>query len=173
VPRNPSNLLDMDYRQEARRFARLSHGIIDAHAHVNGARASVLLREAMDLYGIDRIWSMTALEQVPVVREVLGDRLQLIAVPDFASKDRRHAHGAGFLQRIEAYHALGAGICKFWAAPRIVDFAIELGDPTALRLDSPERVAAMELASGLGMSFMTMEMFLAQLITPSNMESQH
>ena len=60
----------MDYRQEARRFARLSHGIIDAHAHVNGARASVLLREAMDLYGIDRIWSMTALEQVPVVREV-------------------------------------------------------------------------------------------------------
>jgi hypothetical protein len=155
VPRNPSNLLDMDYRQEARRFARLSHGIIDAHAHVNGARASVLLREAMDLYGIDRIWSMTALEQVPVVREVLGDRLQLIAVPDFASKDRRHAHGAGFLQRIEAYHALGARICKFWAAPRIVDFAIELGDPTALRLDSPERVAAMELASGLGMSFMT------------------
>ncbi|NBV64206.1 MAG: hypothetical protein EBR71_07015, partial [Planctomycetes bacterium] len=83
MPRNPSNLIDMDYRQEARRFARLSHGIIDAHAHVNGARASVLLREAMDLYGIDRIWSMTALEQVPAVRDVMGDRLQLIAVPDF------------------------------------------------------------------------------------------
>jgi len=155
VPRNPSNLHDRDYRAEAARFTQLSHPIIDVHAHVNGARAAVLLREAMDLYGVRDIWSMTSLEQVPVVREALGDRLRLIAVPDWASKDRRHAHGSGFLQRIEAYHREGARICKFWAAPRITDFAVELGDPTMFRLDAPARLEAMELAARLGMSFMT------------------
>jgi len=155
VPRNPSNLHDRDYRAEARRFAGLPHPIVDVHAHVNGARASHLLREAMDLYGVRDIWSMTALEQVPVVREALGDRLRLIAVPDFASKDRRHAHGPGFLERIEGYHRAGARICKFWAAPRITDYAIELGDPGMFRLDAPPRIEAMQLAERLGMSFMT------------------
>ena len=146
MPRNPSNLHDRDYRAEARRFACLPHPIIDVHAHVNGARASHLLREAMDLYGVRDIWSMTALEQVPAVREALGDRLRLIAVPDFASKDRQHAHGPGFLERIEGYHRAGARICKFWAAPRITDFAIELGDPGMFRLDAPTRLEAMQLA---------------------------
>ena len=155
MPRNPSNLLDLDYRAEATRFARLPHPIVDAHAHVNGARAALLLREAMDLYGVGEIWSMTALEQVPAVREVLGDRLKLIAMPDFAGKDRRHAHGDGFLSRIEGYHREGARICKFWAAPRIVDFAIELGEPGLFRLDAPARMRAMELAASLGMAFMT------------------
>ena len=155
MPRNPSNLHDHDYRAQAANFAKLPFGIVDAHSHVNGARASALLRDAMDLYGIDEIWSMTALEQVPAVREVLGDRLKLIAVPDFASKDRRHAHGPGYLERIERYHALGARICKFWAAPRITDFAIELGDPGMFRLDAPARLEAMRLAQSLGMAFMT------------------
>jgi hypothetical protein len=155
VPRNPSNLHGLDYRAEAARFQRLSHPIIDVHAHVQGARASRLLREAMDLYGVHDIWSMTALDQVSAVREVLGQRLRLIAVPDFASKDRRHAHGEGFLERIQAYHALGARICKFWAAPRITDFAVELGDASMFRLDAPPRIEAMRLAESLGMSFMT------------------
>ena len=155
MPRNPSNLLDLDYRAEASRFVPLPHGIVDAHAHVNGGRAAELLREAMDLYGVREIWSMTALEQVPVVRPVLGDRLRLIAMPDFTDKDRRHAHGDGFLARIEGYHREGARLCKFWAAPRITDFALELGDPGMFRLDAPIRVRAMELAASLGMAFMT------------------
>ncbi|MGA1266104.1 MAG: hypothetical protein ACO32J_02865 [Phycisphaerales bacterium] len=155
MPRNPSNLHDRDYRSEAGRMAMLEHGIVDAHAHVNGARAARLLREAMDLYGVTHVWSMTALEQVPQIQEVLGDRLRLIAVPDFGGKDRRHAHGAGFLDRIRAYHGHGARICKFWAAPRITDYAIEAGDPSMFRLDSPLRIEAMELAASLGMAFMT------------------
>ena len=155
MPRNPSNLHDLDYRAEAARLSTPAHGIVDVHSHVNGARASLLLREAMDLYGVREIWSMTALEQVPAVREALGDRLRLIAVPDWTAKDRRHAHGEGFLERIEAYHRAGARICKFWAAPRITDFAIELGDPGMFRLDAPARLEAMRLAERLGMSFMT------------------
>lgn len=155
MPRNASNLLSMDYRAEAARFAPLPYPIVDAHAHVNGERAAALLREAMDLYGVGEIWSMTALEQVAAVRPVLGNRLKLIAMPDFTSKDRRHAHGDGFLARIEGYHRAGARICKFWAAPRITDFAIELGDPSMFRLDAPARMRAMELAQSLGMAFMT------------------
>jgi len=153
--KNASNLHALDYRVEAARFTGLPYGIIDAHIHVNGGRAALLLREAMDLYGIERVWSMTALEQIPAVRAVLADRLRLIAVPDFASKDRKHAHGTGFLERIEAYHREGARICKFWAAPRIVDFAIELGDPTMFQLDAPARLEAMHFAASKGMSLMT------------------
>jgi len=151
---NPSNRFGWDYRALSGQLQKLPFAITDAHSHVNGARACAILREAMDLYGISSIWSMTYLEQVPAVRAELGDRLRLIAVPDFASKDRKHSLGAGFLERIGKYHELGSRLCKIWAAPRSVDFAIEAGDATMFQLDAPLRVAAMELASSLGMSLM-------------------
>ena len=153
--RNPSNRFSLDYRDEARSFPSLPVGIIDAHTHVNGGRAAALMREAMDLYGIERVWSMTALDEVEAVRKVLGERLDLIAIPDWASKDRRHANGAGFLDNIRRFHDLGARIVKFWAAPRAIDYGHEAGDPGLLRLDSPDRLRAMELADSLGMTFMT------------------
>jgi len=151
---NPSNRFGWDYRALSGQLQKLPFAITDAHSHVNGARACAILREAMDLYGIGSIWSMTYLEQVPAVRAELGDRLRLIAVPDFASKDRKHSLGAGFLERIGKYHELGSRLCKIWAAPRSVDFAIEAGEATMFQLDAPLRVAAMELASSLGMSLM-------------------
>ncbi len=151
---NPSNRFGWNYRALSVQLQKLPFAITDAHSHVNGARACAILREAMDLYGIGSIWSMTYLEQVPAVRAELGDRLRLIAVPDFASKDRKHSLGAGFLERIGKYHELGSRLCKIWAAPRSVDFAIEAGDATMFQLDAPLRVAAMELASSLGMSLM-------------------
>lgn len=151
---NPSNRFGWDYRALSKQLPTLPFAITDAHSHVNGAHACKILREAMDMYGIGSIWSMTYLEQVPVVRAELGDRLRLIAVPDFASKDRKHSLGAGFLERIEKYHELGSRLCKIWAAPRSVDYAIEAGDATMFQLDAPLRVAAMELANSLGMSLM-------------------
>jgi len=151
---NPSNRFGWDYRALSGQLQKLPFAITDAHSHVNGARACAILREAMDLYGIGSIWSMTYLEQVPAVRAELGDRLRLIAVPDFASKDRKHSLGAGFLERIGKYHELGSRLCKIWAAPRSVDYAIEAGDATMFQLDAPLRVTAMELASSLGMSLM-------------------
>jgi hypothetical protein len=153
--RNPSNRFALDYRSEASSFPAPPVGIIDAHTHVNGARAAVLMREAMDLYGIERVWSMTALDEVEAVRKVLGERLELIAIPDWASKDRRHANGPGFLENIRRFHDLGARIVKFWAAPRAIDYGHEAGDPDLLRLDSPDRLRAMDLADSLGMTFMT------------------
>ncbi|MFO0962831.1 MAG: amidohydrolase family protein [Phycisphaerales bacterium] len=151
---NPSNRFGMDYRAEAANFAPLPCPIVDAHSHVHGAGASKLLAESMDLYGIGRIWSMTRLEEIPVVREVLGDRVEFIAVPDFSSPDRIAAHGRQFLERIPRFHAEGARLCKFWAAPRGIDFGIEAGDPALLRLDAPHRRACMDCAAGLGMALM-------------------
>lgn len=151
---NPSNRFGVDYRREAANFAPLPYPIIDAHSHVHGVAASALLAEAMDLYGIGSIYSMTRLEEIPAMRGVLGERIRFIAVPDFASADRLGAHGAGFLGRIPQFHAEGARICKFWAAPRGIDFGIEAGDPALLRLDAKHRRACMDAAAGLGMAFM-------------------
>ncbi|MBM4113449.1 MAG: hypothetical protein FJ253_08795 [Phycisphaerae bacterium] len=151
---NPSNLSGLDYRAEAARFGRLPAPIVDCHSHVHGRRAVLLLREAMDLYGVGEIWSMTSLEQVDAMREVLGERIRFIAVPDFGAKDRRTAHGPQFLERIRAFHAQGARIVKFWAAPRGIDLGHDAGDPMLLRLDTPQRRAAMDLAASLGMTFM-------------------
>jgi len=153
-PRNPSNLHGLDYRAEARSFDPPPQPIIDAHSHVQGRRAAAILRDAMDLYGIDRIWSMTTLEQIDQVRSILGDRIRFIAVPDFASKDRRKAHAVDFIDRIKAFHSEGAVVVKFWSAPRGIDLGRESGDPSLLRLDAPHRRAAMDLAATLGMTFM-------------------
>ena len=152
---NPSNLFGLDYRREAARFPRLPYPIVDVHSHVHGRLATPILAEAMSLYGIGSIYSMTALEQVETVRNILGDRVRFISVPDFAAADRRRAHGEAYAERIERYFAAGARIAKFWAAPRIVDMAAEAGEPGLFALDSPLRRDAMETASRLGMVFMT------------------
>lgn len=152
--RNPSNRLGLDYRVEADALPRLAAPIVDAHTHVNGGRAARIMLEAMDRYGIGTVWSMTTLGQVPAVREVLGDRIRFIAIPDWASQDRDHANGPGFLEAIERFHALGARVVKFWQAPRLIELAGQHGDPRRFALDSPGRVRAMELAESLGMVFL-------------------
>ena len=101
---NPSNRFGADYRAEAASCAPPPVPIIDIHSHIHGTGASTLLREAMDLYGIDSIHSMTRLEEIPSIRAVLGDRVQFIAVPDFTNPDRLAAHGSYFLARIREFH---------------------------------------------------------------------
>ena len=151
---NPSNRFGVDYRAEAASFGPPPVRVVDAHSHVHGSAAAALLREAMDAYGIAEIHSMTRLEEIPAVRSVLGDRVRFIAVPDFASPDRIHAHGRQFLERIKEFRREGAAVCKFWAAPRGIDFGAEAGDPRLLALDAPHRLAAMDEAASLGMAFM-------------------
>ena len=110
---NPSNRFGVDYRAEAASFPAPPVPIIDVHSHIHGTGAATLLREAMDLYGIDRIHSMTRLEDIPSIRAVLGDRVRFIAVPDFTNPDRLAAHGSQFLERIREFRREGASICKF------------------------------------------------------------
>jgi hypothetical protein len=97
---------------------------------------------------------MTRLEDIEGIRGVLGDRVRFIAVPDFADPDRLAAHGERFLSRIRDFRREGASICKFWAAPRGIDYGIEAGNPRLLALDAPHRRAAMDEAASLGMAFM-------------------
>jgi hypothetical protein len=80
--------------------------------------------------------------------------VRFIAVPSYSGADRRLHHGPGFIERIRAFHALGARVVKFWAAPRGRDYGREAGEPGLLHLDAPMRIAAMETAASLGMVFM-------------------
>src|SRR4030095_8035885 len=58
-------------------------------------------------------------------------------------------------ERIVKFHALGCRIVKFWAAPRSIDIGLKIGDPNLMRLNSPGRIEAMQIAHDLGMIFMT------------------
>ena len=152
---NESNLLGLDYRDEARRMGPPPIPIIDAHAHVTGERASLLLLEAMDAFGVEQVWSMTpSLDEVELLREQFGARIQFIAVPEWRSTDPAHAHGRGYADRIGAFHAAGARIAKFWAAPRGIDISTAAGDAGLMSFDHPERIRAMERAADLGMCLM-------------------
>jgi hypothetical protein len=155
APVRPANRLGLDYAAEAAGLPAPPTGIIDVHTHINGPAAAEIYGRAADLYGVRLTYSMTQLEALEAVRDVLGGRIRFIAVPDYVGADRRHHHGPGFVQRIEKFHALGVRIVKFWAAPRGIDYGREVGDPGLLRLDAPGRIDAMEAASALGMVFMT------------------
>ncbi len=149
-----NNRFGLDYTRESSLLGAPCVPIIDAHLHVNGGRAAAVLRDCCDLYGVERLHSMTHLEQLDEVRRVFSSRIDFIAVPDFTNTDRRAAHGRGYLERIKAFHSEGVRTVKFWAAPRATDYAIEFGDPTALALGSPARTEAADLAASLGMRFM-------------------
>lgn len=152
---NDSNLEGWDYRAKAGEFAAPPLPIVDAHSHVVGLKSAAILRDAMHCYGIDEIWSMTpSLEQLDPLRELFQDRIRFIAVPDWRDPDKLHSHGSGYSKRIRAFHERGARIAKFWSAPRGVDIGIEVGVADLMRLDNPDRIAAMDTAYQLGMSFM-------------------
>lgn len=152
----PFNRLGLDYRAEAARLPSpiAPTPIIDAHTHINGARAARIYRQARDLYGVGMTYSQTHLVDTGAVREALGDTVRFVAIPNWMAADRRHAHTEGFLESIPAFHALGSRIVKFWNAPRKVDFTEGYGDPTMSRLDNEWNLRAMELAQSLGFMFM-------------------
>lgn len=151
----PSNRLGLDYLAEAPAFPGLGYGIVDIHSHINGMEAARLWAPIARAYGIERTFSMTRLEEVPAMRELLGDAIEFIAVPDWHATDKRAAHGGDYLRRIEGYREAGCRIVKFWNAPRFIDFGLDAGDRDLLALDGSTRLEQMRLAERLGMSCMT------------------
>ena len=151
----PSNRLGLDFAAEALRLPSLGFGIVDIHAHINGLEASALWEPIAHAYGVERTMSMSRLEDIPALRERFGSRLEFIAVPDWHSTDRREAHGAGYLGRLEGYRELGTRVAKFWNAPRVIEFGRDAGDPDLLALDGPVRREQIRLAEELGMICMT------------------
>lgn len=150
-----ANLHGLDYRTEARRLGPPPAPITDVHTHINGTKAVEIYRRAAELFGVQQVYSMTHLEHVEVTRELFGQRLRYIAVPQWGASDRRKAFTTDWLDRIERYAAIGCRICKFWAAPRSRDIGIELGEPDLFALDGRHRREAMEVARQCGMMFMT------------------
>lgn len=150
----PANRLCLDYRAEAERMGPPPAPIIDVHSHINGERASRIFRDAAERFGVDLVYSMTRLEEVPAVQEAMGDRIRFIAVPKFSDHEGGRAFREGYLEDIREFHACGARMVKFWAAPRSRDIGREIGEPELLSLDNEWRIRCMELAEDLGMMFM-------------------
>lgn len=150
---NPdANRLGLDYRAEAARLGPPVVPIVDAHIHVNGAKAAPIFREVAARYGVRAVVTQTRFEDAPAVRDALGTMARFVAIPDYGSTDREHALTVGFLERIERWREdYDARIVKFWCAPRLRELATGPQAPTFVPLDSPWRVRIAERAQALGM----------------------
>ncbi|MCB9845225.1 MAG: amidohydrolase family protein [Phycisphaeraceae bacterium] len=151
-----ANRLGLDYQREAGRLGAPPVPIIDAHAHINGPSVAGIYARAASAYGVVRVYSQTQLPQAQGVREVLGDRIRFVAIPDYMGADRTAAMGEGFLRNIREFRErFGACLVKFWNAPRLRDFVDPVRDAEVFGLESPWRIRAAELATSLGMMLMT------------------
>lgn len=151
-----ANRFGIDYRAAAVELGSPVTPIIDGHAHINGARAAKVYQEVCDLYGIERVYSQTQLSQAHAVKEVMGDRIRFVAIPEYMHEDRKWAHTEGFLENLEEWHSLGARMVKFWGAPRLRDYAAPMGiDPDDIvPFDSKWKLKIAARAKELGMSLM-------------------
>lgn len=102
-------------------------------------------------FNVKRVWTMTPLENLESVRAAVEDlvSMEFIAIPNYAARFDEATFTTDWLWRIEQFINKGARVIKFWAAPRGLDFT------DALRLDSPVRIEAMDLARDAGLAFMT------------------
>ena len=155
---NPSaaNRLGLDYVAQSQVLGEPVCPIVDAHAHINGARAAQVYRRVCDLYGIERVYSQTQLAQAESVKEVMGDRIRFVAIPEYMHADRQWAHTQGYLENLDRWHELGARMFKFWGAPRLLDYASTMGiEPEEIvPFDCEWKLRIAEKAKGLGMMLM-------------------
>lgn len=134
--------------------------IIDVHTHINGPNAARLYKHTAELYGVNLTYSMTQLEEVPLMKQIFGERIRFIAVPRWNGPpaEKLHDMGKGFIDRIKQFHKHGCRIVKFWSAPRSVDIGRSIpggDDPMFMRLNAPSRIDIMKAAADLDMIFMT------------------
>lgn len=141
---NSSNLHALDYSSLAGSLYPTSSPITDIHTHIHGERASLLYRSIAEMYGIGTTYSMTLLHEVPRIKQLLGESIQFIAMPDVRSSNRLKAFGEDYLERIREYQKWGTRIVKFWNAPRIYEASEEPFVSSPLRLDAPVRLKTME-----------------------------
>ena len=148
------NCLNLDYQEEAACFARYRFPIIDSHAHINGDQAVNIYRQAADLYGISLTYSMTYYEEIDRVKEILGDKVRFITMPQFTEEEKYYYDTSAYIRFIEKFYAKGSRIMKFWSPPRAIDYGENVGIPDLLKFDSPRRQEIMRQVYNLGMVFM-------------------
>lgn len=145
---DPANRLGLNYAAQSIKLP-WKRAITDAHVHIHSVKAARLLLEVADMFGIDRLWSQSPLEVIDDLRSEFGNRIEFVAVPNYAARLKEDTFTTDWLKRIELFANKGVRICKFWAAPRGIDFH------PSLRLDSDIRKQGMKLAYNAGMMFMT------------------
>lgn len=152
----PANRFGLDYAHEGEVLGKPMCPIVDAHAHINGKRAAGVYRKVCDLYGVERVYSQTQLAQADVVKEVMGDRISFVAIPEYMHKDRKWAHTQGFLENLDEWHMRGARMFKFWGAPRLRDYVgtMDLDPKEIVGFDSDWKLKIAEKGKGLGMMLM-------------------
>lgn len=152
----PANRLGLDYVAQAGVFGEPVCPIVDAHAHINGKRASLVYRRVCDLYGIERVYSQTQLAQADEVKAVMGDRISFVAIPEYMNPDRQWAHTQGYLDNLDRWHELGARMFKFWGAPRLRDYVSTMGlsPEEIVPFDSEWKLRIAEKGKSLGMMLM-------------------
>ncbi len=151
----PSNRLGWNYIEAAECLGPPPVPIVDVHTHLRGAHGTRIYADAARRFGVGHTWSMTPLADVEAVRDVMGDAVSFIAVPNFRDSDPIHAMGPGFLDALESFAGHGARVVKFWSAPRAMDMARDAGCDHLMSLDGPWRQRQMQAACDLGMGIMT------------------
>jgi len=151
-----ANRLGLDYVAEAQRLGAPPCPIVDAHAHINGEGAARVYRKVCDLYGIERVYSQTQIAQAERVKEVMGDRISFVAIPEFMHPDRKWAHTEGYMENLDRWHDYGARMFKFWGAPRLRDYVetMDLDPATIIDFDSEWKLRIAEKGKKLGMMLM-------------------
>ena len=128
VATSPANRLGLDYRAVPAR--RVATRIVDVHSHVHNVASVAQFFEAAEAYGINKIYSMTPLDEVEALRRAYRERLEFIAIPRW----RRMANTGDFqkqwLDDLEGFRTLGARRMKFWMAPPMRgQYKLTLKDP--------------------------------------------
>ena len=151
-----ANRFGADYTAEALRLGTPVRPIIDAHAHINGERASAIWRDAADAYGVVKVYSQTQLIEAAKVRGVLGEAIEFIAIPEYMSEDRQKSFTSGFIENLDRWaDEFGARCVKHWAAPRFWDLAESFDDPYSVAaIDGAWRRKVSDRAVELGMMLM-------------------
>jgi len=111
----PANRIGIDYRAVPPR--RAAGPIIDIHSHVSHLPQADRMFEAAAAYGITHIVSMSALRDVPALKDRWGERISFIAIPDWRAFAAAPAFQAGWIRDLAAFREHGARLCKFWVAP--------------------------------------------------------
>ena len=140
------NRLDLDYRAPLPR-PPVEGTVVDFHCHLLSAAHADAWFDAADHYGIDFFCTMTPLDEAVRLVRRWGERLHLIAVPNW------HEDRPDWLDRyrrqIDGYHNLGGRIFKFHLAPQ------SIRKRGGTDLDSPAMRRVLRDATDRGMIVMT------------------
>jgi hypothetical protein len=142
------NRLHLDYRRPMAR-PPVRGQVIDAHTHLFAARHAGVWFEACDHFGIDKVITMTPLEEAVTLQRDWGHRVHFIAIPNW--QDRSDQWMDNWLVRLESFYNMGSRVIKFHSAPgTMASRGVKLDDPRMRRIMDEAVSRGMILMSHVG-----------------------